>query len=135
MKEKLNGFKVIPYHKIHEQTLRSYTDFPFPDTNSPLILSSGTIIDSNNNVVGAGFLKLIGEAIVIINPKLDKRTIGHALDEIYLTGYMKAEENGLDGIHAFIYDNEQFVRVLKHRYNFIDCGHALSKPFPNKKGS
>lgn len=134
-KKKLNGFKVVPHDNEHDKILRSYTNFPYPDVASPLIISSGTILDSDNNVVGAGFLKLIGEAIVIINPELDKRTIGHALDEIYLIGYMKAEENGLDGIHAFIYDNEKFVRVLKHRYNFIDCGHALSKPFPNKKGS
>lgn len=136
MKEKLNGFKVIPYdEEMHGAKLRTYCNFPFPDVNSPLIISRGTIIDNEGNVVGAGFLKIISEAIVIINPELDKRTIGHALDEIYLTGYMEAEKKGCDGLHAFIYDNESFVKVLKHRYNFKDAGHALSLPFKNKVGA
>lgn len=124
---------IVDFKKEHESTLRLFCDkmgkFPFPEVLNPLVLASCSVVDSDNNLVGAGFLRAICEAIIIINPEMSKREKGITLDKLFLIGKARASNLGFDGIHAYTQDLESFNEVLKKRYGFIEAGHHLSLRF------
>lgn len=124
---------IIDFKKEHESTLRLFCDkmgkFPFSEVLNPLVLASCSVIDSDGNIVGAGFLRAICEAITIVNPEMSKLDKGHVIDKLFLIGKARASNLGFDGIHVYTQDLESYVEVLKKRYGFVEAGHHLSLRF------
>src|SRR5579863_2427808 len=66
---------IIDYKSTHKETLErllslspeKYRNFNSNDFDNALHIAKGVVIN-NNEIIGAGFLKVVPEAIVIINP-------------------------------------------------------------------
>jgi hypothetical protein len=114
--------EIIKYATSHNSIIQELCDkmgkFNFPDLSSPLIVESATL-SSNGIIIGAGFLRMSAEAILIINPDLSKTVRGQALDAAFLESRKRAELRGFDGIHAFVKNNPEFAKVLQNRYKFV----------------
>jgi hypothetical protein len=117
-------FKMVKFRKNHLPVIKSIaktsSEFNFPDVTTPLFIVRTSVVDVNGNVVAAGFLKLIGEVILVIDKKLLMTQKAEIVDLFYKNGVKAARAKGLDEINAYITDNNSFVNFLLKRMNFVE---------------
>lgn len=119
-------FKIIKFHKEHltaiEQIAKENNKFNLPDISSPLILLRISIVDEEGVIVAAGFLKLIGEAILTIDKNLTISKKAEIVSMFHKVGTRAAKKKGLDEINAFITEDKSFVNFLLKRLDFVESG-------------
>lgn len=91
-----------------------------PNINDPLVVVSGSCFDERDILCGAGFVRLVGEATITLNPSLTRQVKGEVLRELFAAGRMLSYKEGLDKLIAFT-DNPLYARLLKKRFNFSDA--------------
>ncbi len=118
--------KVTKLRKSHVKKLIKFNSekFPFPDLGNPLYIIRGSLIDNSGNVIGAGFIKLTSEAIIILDPALSKLSKATAIYKLFEVAKKAMLSKGIDGTHVFP-DSELYARFLKKRLGFVDAGNAL----------
>ena len=118
--------KVTKLRKSHVKLLKEYNNskFPFPNLASPLYIIRGAIVDKDNNLLGAGFIKLTAEAIIILDPKIGKINKATAIYKLFDAARRGMVKKGLDGVHAFTND-VNFQSFLKKRFGFEKSDDAL----------
>ncbi len=118
--------KVTKLRKSHVKRLIEFNSekFPFPDLGNPLYIIRGSLIDNSGNVIGAGFIKLTSEAIIILDPTLSKLSKATAIYKLFEAAKKAMLSKGIDGTHVFP-DSELYARFLKKRLGFVDAGNAL----------
>ena len=89
-----------------------------PDIDDPLSIVSGSIFD-NDNLLGAGFIKLVGEATIVLNPSLSIKQKSEILRLLFAEGRARSYLKGLDKLVAFT-ANPLYARLLKKRFDFDD---------------
>src|SRR6266481_4238178 len=82
--------------KIHKQ------DFPFPDPTNLLFLSKKTIVNDENKIIGAGFVRLTSECILIMDESLPKLTRIKSVLNLAESLRRDVQLHGLDECHAFV---------------------------------
>lgn len=106
---------------------KHYPDEQFPDFNRLLI---GYIIeDESNEMVMAGGVRALGEALLITNKDKSRIKIGKALIEAQRVSLLTTASHGLDEMVAFIDDPEYAFHLIKH--GFSERGRALSMDINN----
>lgn len=119
-------FKVVKFKKDHIETAKRFAlqnkKFNFPDVTSPLIIVRTSVVDDNGNVVACGFLKLIGEAILVIDKNLTMNSRAEIVNTFYNVGEKAAKNKGLDEIDAFVTNDKSFVNFLLKRLDFVESG-------------
>jgi len=114
--------KVIKFHKSHIKAAKQLANkFTLPDITSPLILVRTTISDEGK-IVACGFLKLIGEAILVIDKDLPMSKRAEIVSMFYKVGEKAAKKKGLDEINAFVTQDKSFVNFLLKRLDFKETG-------------
>jgi alpha-amylase/alpha-mannosidase (GH57 family) len=125
--------KLIEYNKCYSNEIdrlrnlqaEKYKNFTKDKFDDPVNNVSASIIANDGLVVGAGFLHIIPEAILILDPRLPKYIKGEAVDIALKEAKKQAILAKFDGITAFTYNDENFNQVLVHRYGFCDAGTAF----------
>lgn len=115
-------YRFINFHKDHLNKITIPKEFVLPDVGSPLLFIRGTVIDDDGQVVAVGFIKLIGEAILIMDenvPNKDKADVITVLTEM---GANAARAKGLDEINVFVTRNKSFVNFLSNKMGFVKTG-------------
>lgn len=120
-------FKVTKFRKHYINHAKELAvkngKFNIPDLTSPLILIRTAIKDDKDNIVGYGFLKLIGEAILVIDSdNLTTDEKAEVVDKFYKVGMKGAKKKGLDEIDAFVTKDRKFVNFLLKRLDFKESG-------------
>jgi len=93
--------------------------FPFPDLDSPLYIIKGVVEDETGKILGAGFIKLTAEAIIMIEPELPRIEKVQALKELFLVGKMESLKKGIYSWHAFIKGSKKdFANTLRKTFGF-----------------
>jgi hypothetical protein len=119
-------FKVIKFRKGHipiaKQLAEDNKKFNFPDVTSPLIVVRCSVIDDEGKIVACGFLKLISEAILVIDKNLTMNKRAEIVDTFYKVGARAAKKKGLDEINAFVTQDKSFVNFLLKRLDFKESG-------------
>ena len=97
-----------------------------PSIESPLTLIHGTI-EHENQVLGAGFITIVSEATIVVNPLLEKRDKALVLKELYREAMFRLRDKGLDKLIALT-DNELYAKTLEKRFSFqIEKGKVCLK--------
>ena len=114
--------KIVKFRKGHIEIAKKLAKenhkFDLPDVTSPLILVRLSIINDGGDIVACGFLKLIGEAILVIDKKQTMSKRAEIVDLFSKVGSKAAKNKGLDEIDAFVTDDKTFVNFLLKRLNF-----------------
>jgi len=103
---------VIVVDQIADEVQRIEIEFPFPDLSNPLYISRKTIIE-NNQIVGAGLVRLTGEGILILDPSQPKTVRARAAAQVIEALKQDVKSRGLDECHVFVRD-PNVVKFLKH---------------------
>lgn len=103
---------------IHKQ----HSDFPLPDLSSPLYICAGVAL-LNDEIIGAGLVRVSSEAILMLDKSQRKAVRGEALRELIKLGVMQTDIHGIDEWHTFITGDEsgEYAQVLKHSFGFVEC--------------
>lgn len=82
------------------------------------------IVNDNNIIVAAGFIRLTSEVIVTINPETPRKERLDALEQLIGAGVYRSVRLGLTDMHAFLTGEHQkaLSRLLKNKYGFT--GHT-----------
>ena len=100
--------------EMHQRTEK----FPFPDWKDPLYPIKETVENESGRIVGAGFLKILAEPVLIIDKACSSTERAHIIRELLMVGKMKTSKLGIPDWHVFIKDNEKFVQFLIEVYGF-----------------
>ena len=114
-------YKLIQFRKDHMDRIIVPKEYKLPDIDSPLLIIKGTIVDGNE-VVAVGFIKLIGEAIIILNDDLPRGNRFEVISLLNQVAISKAKEKGLDEINVFIRKNKSFSNFLHNRFGYVKTG-------------
>lgn len=99
--------------KIHREE-----KFPFPNLQNPLYFSRKIVI-SQGKVIGAGFVRLTGEGILILDKKEPLVTRAFAAKTIVEELKLDVKSKGLDECHVFVQDVN--VQNFLKRLGFQEC--------------
>lgn len=107
-----------------EEVKNIHIEFPFPDLQNPLYISKKVAI-GNGKVIGAGFVRLTGEGILILDRDQPTITRARAGAEIIEALKDTVKKNGLDECHVFVHDMN--VRKYLQHLGFNNCkgGQAM----------
>ena len=83
---------------------------------NPLI--QGSIYD-NQVLMGAGFIKLVGEATIVLNPAITKLDKMETIRTLFAEAKLRCARHDIDKLVVFT-DNQLYARLLKKRFNFSD---------------
>ena len=100
--------------------LAKYYDFPFPDLTNPLYFAKG-VAANGDRIIGAGFLKLTAEAILILDYDSSKREKIEAINDLFIAAQMISKKRGIQDWHVFVKDSPNFENVLIKHYGFTPC--------------
>ena len=115
--------KIVKFHKNHIPHIRELSKkFKLPDVTSPLFIVRTSVVDDEGNLVAAGFLKVIGEAILVIDENLLMKDRAKIVDMFHKVGEEAARKKGLDEIDAFVTQDKGFVNFLLKRLDFVESG-------------
>lgn len=92
------------------------TAIDIPSPTHPLTLIHG-IVEHDNRILGAGFIKIIAEATIIINPAIPKRDKILVLRELYQEALRRLEGTGIDKVIALT-DDELYAKALENKFYF-----------------
>lgn len=126
-------YKIVKFRKKHIPTLKEICSrvnkFPCPEFTDSSFIVRTSVQDRNDKVVAGGFLKLVPEAIVILEPSLPVKDRVKIVTAMFDVARSAAEHIGFNTLHAFVEDNS-FKNFLIKKFGFhaID-GNAISTTF------
>jgi hypothetical protein len=94
-------------------------EIALPDFDDPFVVVRGGVFNGSDVLYGAGFIKLIGEATISLNPALTLRQKMEVLRLLFAEGKIRSHNLGIDILTAFTPD-KLYVRLLKKRFGFDD---------------
>lgn len=83
------------------------------------------VVEYNGELIGAGFLKLTTEAILVINSSSCRLTRARAIKELLAEMIKALDEKGIDDSHVFLVDDEEKTSRFLSLFGFIP---ATGKP-------
>lgn len=93
-------------------------EFPFPDIKNPMYISNKIVID-NGEIVGAGFVRLTSEGILILDKERSKIVRAKAAVSIVEGLKDSVKKFGLDECHVFVQDVN--VQRFLGKLGFVNC--------------
>lgn len=107
--------------RIHERDYKN--EFEFPDFEK-FFLNAFIVENDDKEIITAGGLRIITEALAITNKKINVIDRASGLQDLLTAMVHTAHRDGFNEIHAFVQD-EKWKKVLLHR-QFKECkGQAL----------
>lgn len=103
-----------------------YSDFEFPDFYR--LLCGFIIEDENKEIIMAGGVECVGEAVLVTNKEKSRIKIGKALVEAQRCSMFTCKTKGIRDLYAFVKDDEYAKHLIQH--GFSDCDRALSIRIP-----
>ena len=98
---------------------RHYKDkFPHPDFVDGFI-GCYVVTDDEDNIISGGGIRPIAECVILTDKDFTVKTRREALLEIMDISAYVAKKHNFDSIHAFVQNDEDWVRTLKGK-NFIE---------------
>jgi len=107
-------------HKAH------YSEFELPQFGQ--MLNAFVIEDDKEEIVMAGALEKVGEAVLVTNKEKSRIKIGKALVEAQQCIAFTAKVNRIRDVYAFV-NNDDYADHLK-QHGFSDCDRALKLRIP-----
>lgn len=95
------------------------------DITSPLIITRVPIVNDDNKIIAFGMLKIIPEAIIVLDKDLSMTEKTEAVELLAKIGELSARAHGLDEIDAFITDDKSFTNFLMKRLGFLDSNSTV----------
>jgi len=117
-------FRIVKYRKSYESRIRELLkdDINAKDIHNPLILVRGPVVNDKGEIIAFGYIKIIGEAAIALDRKLDRNARAEIIDMFCRIGSNVARKRGLDELNAFIKCNKKFANFLLKRLDFIETG-------------
>ena len=117
-------FRIIKYHRSYEGRIKELLkdDINAKDIHNPLILVRGPVVNDKGEIVAFGYIKIIGEAAIALDKKLDRNSRAEIIDMFCRVGSNVARKKGLDELDAFIRCNKKFANFLLKRSDFVETG-------------
>ena len=109
--------------KLHEQFYNQFEFPPFPNC-----LNAFVIEDEKDEIVIAGAIEKVAEAMLVTNKAKSRIKIGKALVEAQRCSMFTCATNGIRDLYAFV-DNDDYARHLI-QHGFIDADRALKLRIP-----
>ncbi len=109
--------------KLHE---RYYSEFDFPRFGN--MLNAFVITDSKEEIIIAGGVELVGEAVLVTNKEKSRIKIGKALVEAQRCSMFTCRVKGIKDMYAFVKDDEYASHLKQH--GFVDADRALLLRIP-----
>lgn len=94
-------------------------DFEFPNLHSPLYILKETAINDDCKVVGAAFVKITSEGILILNQECSEYERAKAGLELIRSLKEEAIKKGLEDCHIWVGDPR--TRNFARKLGFKDC--------------
>lgn len=116
----LNRFDIDHVKQLHE---KYYSQFEFPDFFGRFI-TAFKILDEDGEIIIAGGVRPIAEAIIITDLDKSRIKIGRALVEAQRFSMYACGRMNIDELHAFV-DNPEYASHLV-RHGFSPRSPALS---------
>lgn len=113
--------------KVRNLHLKYFPDLEFPDFFSKFY--GAFIIEDNNEMIMAGGVQMVGEAVLVTDKDKDMTQIGRALIEAQKAVLYLGNRFGLEEIIAFVKDNDVYARHLV-RHGFYPRSSALAIKVP-----
>ena len=104
--------------KLHE---KYYSQFEFPPFHD--CLNAFVIEDENKEIVIAGSVEAVAEAMLVTNKAKSEIKIGKALVEAQRCSMFTCKVNGIRDLYAFVDDDGYKRHLIKH--GFIESDRAL----------
>jgi hypothetical protein len=104
--------------KLHE---RYYSQFEFPPFHD--CLNAFVIEDENKEIVMAGSVEAVAEAMLVTNKAKSEIKIGKALVEAQRCSVFTCKVNGIRDLYAFV-DKEAYAKHLL-QHGFVESDRAL----------
>src|SRR5262249_5759193 len=78
-------------------------DYAFPDLSNPLFVTKQVLTDSDENILGAAFLRLTAETYLLLDPKAGSpRERWQSLLALHAATHRDAWHRGLEDVHAWL---------------------------------
>jgi hypothetical protein len=113
--------KITKFNKKHIPNLEAIWDgskSPFPDLTSPLFIIRSTVIDKEGKVIGGGFVKIVAEAVIFVEPSLSLYNKASMVCMLFEKGKLAMLKKGFDEFYAFVRDTPSFVTFLMKKLDF-----------------
>jgi hypothetical protein len=123
----VRGMKREDVDKARKLHHKHYPDLEFPDFFNNFY--GAFIIEDNDEMLIAGGVQMIGEAVLVTDKDKDSTKIGRALIEAQKAVLYLGNRFGLEEIVAFIKDNDAYARHLV-RHGFFPRSPALAIKVP-----
>lgn len=91
-----------------------YSEFDLPDFNK--FLCGFIIEDESNEIVMAGGVETIGEALLVTNKDKSRIKVGKALVMAQSISYYICQKFGVRELHAFVTDKDYARHLIKHGF-------------------
>lgn len=108
--------------KVREYHDKYYSEFAFPQFTQMEV--AFIIEDEQEEIVMAGGVEAVGEAVLITNKEKSRIKIGKALVEAQRLSMFACKQVGIRDLYAFVKDDEYAEHLIQH--GFSDCDRALS---------
>lgn len=102
---------IAKVRKIHE---RDYPDFDFPIFDA--LLTAFIIEDENNEIIMAGGVEPIGEALLVTDKTKNPFKIGRALVEAQRCAMYTCGRFNIRELHAFVTDPKYASHLIQHGF-------------------
>jgi hypothetical protein len=99
-------------------------DFPFPDIENPLYMAA-KVIEDDGKVIGAAFIRLTSEAILVMDETTPKRTRVEGVEGCFNALQQEIKALGMDECHAFVRAPNIAKLLTKLGFKFTRSGHAM----------
>lgn len=109
--------------KLHD---KYYSQFEFPPFGN--CLNAFVIEDENNEIVMAGAIEKVAEAMLVTNKAKSEIKIGKALVEAQRCSMFTCKVNGIRDLYAFIDADIYGKHLIQH--GFVDSDRALKLRIP-----
>lgn len=111
---KIRAFKPDDVEKVKKIHERDYPDLEFPNMRS--LMSAFIIEDENNEMVMAGGVEALAEALLITDKTQSRIKIGKALVEAQRYALFTCSMFNIRELHAFVTDNEYAEHLIQHGF-------------------
>jgi hypothetical protein len=117
-----NGFKVVKFHRDHMLRLRTISEATgkttFPDITDKSVITRCSVEDDKGEIIGGGFIKMIAESTIYVDPTLPLYKRARIVDELFRVGQIMAREKGIRELHAYLFDMRSFGNYLRKKLGF-----------------
>jgi hypothetical protein len=124
---KIRDLRSEDLYEISKLHNKYYSEFDFPRFAN--MINAFVIEDEKNDIVMAGAVELVGEAVLVTNKEKSRIKIGKALVEAQRCSVFTCKVSGIRDLYAFVKDDEYAKHLIQH--GFSDCDRALNLRITN----